>query len=161
MDWRQRSAKDWEVFAEGGVALVFCGEDFVDAVGELGDFGGELGDGILPVGDVGLLVVEEELEDFDELFRRGDGLVEGDAAVLVEDGVVGRLEEGVDERVALFALFADFDGELVVGVLGFPDAVLEGEFVDECAVGTERLFGGAFEVEFLDEVPVVWTRSIS
>ena len=54
-----------EVFAEGGVALVLGGEDFVDAVGEVRDFGGELGDRVFPVGDVGLLVVEEELEDFD------------------------------------------------------------------------------------------------
>jgi len=81
-----------EVLAEGGVALVFFGEDFVDTGGAFGDFGGELGDGILPVGDVGLFVVEEELEDFDELFRVGDGIVEGDAAVLIEDGVGRGLE---------------------------------------------------------------------
>ncbi len=39
------------------------------AVGEFGDFVSELGDGVFPVGIVRLLVVEEELEDFDELFR--------------------------------------------------------------------------------------------
>ena len=96
-----------EVLAEGGVALVFFGEDFVDAGGEFGDFGGELSDGILPVGNVWLLVVEEELEDFDELCGIGDGFVEGYAVVLVEDGVGGILEERVDCGVALGYLLLD------------------------------------------------------
>lgn len=38
---------------------------------------------------MGLTVVEEALEDFDELFGRGDGVVEGDAVVLIEDGAGG------------------------------------------------------------------------
>ena len=33
--------------------------------------------------------------------------------------------------------------------------MLEGELIDECAVGAERLLAGPPEVELLDEVPVV------
>ena len=45
---------------------------------------------------------------------------------LIEDGVAGGLEEDVGEGVALFEFEADFFGEVVVGVFGFPDAVDEG-----------------------------------
>ena len=38
---------------------------------------------------------EEELEDLDELAGRGDGVVEGDAVALMEDGAAGGLEEDV------------------------------------------------------------------
>jgi hypothetical protein len=51
MDWRQSSAKDVR-----------------DAGGKFGDFLCELGDGGLPIYLVGLAVLEEELEDFDEVF---------------------------------------------------------------------------------------------
>ena len=67
----------------------------------------------------------------------------------------GGLEERVDEGVALVALLADFGGEVVGGVLGLPDAVLEGELVDEGSVGAEGLLACSFEVELFDEVPVV------
>ena len=88
MDWRQRSAKDWKFFAEGLVLGVFLLEDAGDAVGEVGDLFGELDDGVFPVDFVRLAVVEEEGEDFDELFGVGDGVVEGDEVVLIEDGAV-------------------------------------------------------------------------
>ena len=54
----------------------------------------------------------------------------------------------------------DLFGEVVVGVLGFPEAVEEGEFVDEGAVGAEGLFAGAFEWVLLDEVPAVWAAAL-
>ena len=81
-----------EIFAEGGVLLELFFEDFGYAVGDVGDLLGELCDGVFPVDFVGLFVFEEELEDFNELFGGGDGVVEGDAVVLVEDGVARGLE---------------------------------------------------------------------
>lgn len=144
-----------EVLAEAGVAVVLGEEDGLDGSGEVFDLGGELIDGILPVGDVGLLVFEEESEDFDQLFGVGDVVVEGDSRILVEDCAVGGLEESVAERVALRDFLLDLILELIVGVIGFPDAVLESELVDESTVGAERLFGGAFELVLLNEVPAV------
>ena len=69
--------------------------------------------------------------------------------------MVGGLEEDVGEGVAPFELGGDFFFEVVAGVLGLPEAVDEGEGVDEGSVGAEGLFGGAFELVLLDEVPVV------
>ncbi len=89
------------------------------------------------------------------------GVVEGDAVVLIEDGVAGGLEEDVGEGVALFELLADLYCEVVVGVLGFPDAVDEGEVVDEGSVGAEGLLVGAFELVLFDEVPAVGASSTS
>jgi hypothetical protein len=86
--------------------------------------------------------------------------VEGDAAVLVEDGAGGGLEECVGEGIALGDLGFDFFLEVVGGVFGLPDAVLEGELVDECAVGAEGLLAGAFEVVLLDEVPAVGSAAL-
>ena len=37
--------------------------------------------------------------------------------------------------------------------------MLEGEVVDECAVGAERLLLCAFELELLDQVPAVWAAA--
>ena len=69
-------------------------------------------------------------------------------------GAVGGLEEDVGERVALGGLGLDLFFEVVGGVFGLPEAVDEGEGVDEGCVGAEELFVGAFELVFLDEVPV-------
>ncbi len=86
MDWRQSSAKALKRSRKLGVLRVFVVEDFGDALGEVGDLLGELEDGLFPVDLVGLAVLEEELEDFYEVFGVVEGAVEGDAVVLVEDG---------------------------------------------------------------------------
>jgi hypothetical protein len=65
------------------------------------------------------------------------------------------LEEGVGEGIPFGDLGLDFLLEVVGGVFGFPDAVLEGELVDEGTVGAEGLLAGSFEVILLDEVPAV------
>jgi hypothetical protein len=65
------------------------------------------------------------------------------------------LEEGVGERIACGDLLFDLGSEVVVGILGLPEAVLQGEIVDEGAVGAERLLVGALEWIFGDERPVV------
>ena len=144
-----------KVFAEGGILLELAFEDPGYAFGEIGDLLGELDDGFFPVDLVRLFVLEEELENLDELFGRGDGVVEGDAVALVEDGVAGGLEEDVAEGIAGVAFALDLFGEVIVGVLGFPEAVDEGEVVDEGAVSAEGFLVGAFELVLLDEVPAV------
>ena len=149
-------------FGEGGEAgaelrvfLVLGFENFGDAFGEFGSFFGELGDGYIPVDLVGLAVFEEESEDFDEGFGGVDWTVEGLEGALIEDGMVGRLEEDVGEGLALGELCFDFLVKLVVGVLGFPEAVDEGEVVDEGSIGAERLLASALESVLLYEVPTV------
>jgi hypothetical protein len=144
-----------EVFAESPVAIVLGQQQGLDGSGEVFYLGGELVDGVFPVGDVGLLMIEEELEDVNEFFGVGEVTVEGDAAVLIEDGASWRLEEGVGEGITFGDLGLDLTLQVVGGVLGLPDAVLEGEFVDEGSVGSERLLVDAFEVVLLDEVPAV------
>lgn len=66
-----------EVFAEGGVAGVLAFKDGGDAASEVGDFLGELEDGIFPVDFVGLSMLEEELKDLNEGFGLVDGSIEG------------------------------------------------------------------------------------
>ena len=100
-------------------------------------------------------MLEEELQDFDEAFGACEVAVEGDAAVLVEDGAGGGLEEYVGERITSGYFSFDLLLQIVGGVLGFPEAVDEGEGVDEGTVGAEGLLVGAFELVLLNEVPVV------
>ena len=144
-----------EVLAEGGILLVLGFEDGGDAASEVGDLVGELGDGLFPVGDVGVAVVEEKLEDFDQVFWLDEIAVEGDAVVLIEDGSIRRLEEDVGEWISGGDFLFDFNLEIVGGVLRFPEAVLEGEVVDEGSVCAQGLFGCALELVLLDEVPGV------
>ncbi len=131
--------KGREVVAEGGVLCELPFEDGGYAPGEVGDLFGEAGDGFFPVDLVRLFVLEEELEDGDEIFRVGDGVVEDDSLALVEDGAAGGLEEDVGERVAGVAFARDFLREVIVVVLGLPEAVDEGEVVGQGAVGAKRL----------------------
>ena len=70
-----------ELCAEVGVLLVLGVEDGGDPEGEVGDLFRELEDGLFPVDLVGLAVVEEELQDFDEAFGLDQIAVEGDAVV--------------------------------------------------------------------------------
>jgi hypothetical protein len=60
-------------------------------------------------------------------------------AVLVEDGTAGVFKDDVGERVAGFGLLADFVVQIVVGVLGFPEAAEEVVFVLKGAVGDDVL----------------------
>ena len=106
-----------EVLAEGGVLLVFRFEDGGDAACEIGNLLGELGDGLFPVDLVGLTVLEEEVEDFDQPFRLVEVAVEGDAVVLIQDGAIGRLKEDVGEWVACCDLGFDLTLEVVVRIL--------------------------------------------
>jgi hypothetical protein len=71
----------------------------------------------------------------------GFGQVEAVAllAVLEEDGGARVLEDGVVERVALGDLLADLGVEVVVGVLGLPEAAAQVEQVAEGAVGVDVL----------------------
>ena len=145
-----------KVLAECGILFVLRFEDCRDAFGQLWNLLRELGDGLFPVGYVGQLVVEEEFEDVNQLVGGFDGVVEGDAVVLIEDGVAGRLEERVGEGIALLDLGLDLVVELVVVVLGLPEALQDGQVVvEDGAVGAEVLLASALEGELFDEVPVV------
>ena len=137
-----------------GLALV-C-EDREDVGGEFGELAGELLDGFAPVGDVLMLVGKEKLQDVDQLLRRSDGLVEGDAVVLVEDCVVRRLKQSVDGWVAVRDLPLDFLWKIVGGVLCLPEAVPEGHgrFVVEDRVGAQALLAGSYEVDLGREFEV-------
>ncbi len=73
-------------------------------------------------------------------------------AVLIEDGNLGVLKNGVAGGVAGFELLLDFGGEFVVGILGFPPAARETEFVANGAVGHDALAAGV-SGEFGDERP--------
>ena len=69
--------------------------------------------------------------------------------------MVGGMEEDVDGWVAGGELALDLFVEVVCGVFGFPEAVDQGEVVYEGSVSAEGLFGGAFELVLLYEVPGV------
>jgi hypothetical protein len=58
---------------------------------------------------------------------------------LEKNGRAGVLEDGVVERVALLDFLADLDVEVVVGVLGLPEAAAEVEEVTRRAVGEDVL----------------------
>jgi hypothetical protein len=52
-------------------------------------------------------------------------------AILIQDSRARVLEDGVVERVALDDFLADLGVEIVVGVLGFPEAAAQVEEVTE------------------------------
>ena len=94
-------------------------------------------------------------EDFDELFGGGDGVVELDDVVLIEDGAAGGLEEDVGEWVSGGAFLFDLGVDVIAKIFRLPDAVLESEFVNEGTVGAKGLLAGAFERELFDQVPFI------
>ncbi len=80
-------------------------------------------DRVLPLLNVGSLVVEELVDDVDEGVGPGDVLVEDACPALVENGALGSLENNVVARVAFVEFDFDFAFKIVFFVFGFPVAV--------------------------------------
>ena len=85
---------------EGALVFALVLDQLHCAAGDVGDALGELAYGAVPTVVVGLTPLKEEAEDFDEFLRVLDGVVEGDATVLEEQGAVGALEEDVGAGIA-------------------------------------------------------------
>src|ERR1039458_5514443 len=66
----------------------------------------------------------------------------GFAAVLIEDGGLGVLKDGIAGGVSGFEFLLDFGGELVGGILGLPPAAGEAELVADGAIGDDALAAG-------------------
>jgi hypothetical protein len=81
-------------------------------------------------------------------------VVEGDAAILEEDGVGGLLEEDVGARVALGELLVHLGAEVVFFVLGFPVAAWEVEGVEDGGVDLEGVAAGAGDGVLGDDKPL-------
>jgi hypothetical protein len=89
---------------------------------------------VLPLLVGRLLVVEEELQEVDERLRVADVRVKRDPPVLHEDGPIGRLEDRVVRRVALVQLLLDLAVQVVVAVLGLPEAMGESVLVEQGSI---------------------------
>jgi hypothetical protein len=77
-----------EVLTEGGILLVLGFKDGGDAACKVGNLLSELGYSFFPIDLVGLAVLEEEFENFDQTFGLVEVAVEGDAVVLIEDSTI-------------------------------------------------------------------------
>ena len=76
-------------------------------------------------------------------------------AVLHEHGAVRRLKQDIVARVAGFEFGGDLLVEIVVGVLGFPQAVNEAEAVEQRAVGRDPGAGLGLERVLRNQLPLV------
>ena len=104
---------------------------------------------------IGLAILEEVVEQFDEVVGAGDVFVEALAdSVLKEQSARRGLEDDVVGGVAGGDFLFDFFFEVVVLVFGFPEAAAEFEVVEECAVDFEGMRFGPRDGEFGDEGPV-------
>src|SRR5439155_16919192 len=81
----------------------------------------------------------ELVEEGSQLLRVGQVKAVALLAALEKDCLPGILEDGVGQRVALGDLLLDLDIEVVVSVLGLPEATPHVENVTEGAVGKDRL----------------------
>ncbi len=131
-----------ESFAELPVLLV----RFVDVVAErlrqVRNAQLELVHGALELTLIGFIVGEEAVHQLRYLQWLAERVFASFAAVLVEDGGLRVLEDGVAGRVAGLDLLLNFGGEFVGGVLGFPPAARQAEFVAHGAVGDHALAAG-------------------
>ena len=139
---------------EFGVGVVGEGDFFGEGFADVGDFLFEGFDGGFEVLDGGFGPVEVGVEEGGELAVVAEVDVEGAGAVLDEDGAGGVVVNDVGFGVALGGFGADFGFEVVVGVLGFPIAAVDGEVVTEGGVGFDEGAGGEFVGVFGDELPV-------
>ncbi len=130
------------------------------AFGDVGNALGEFAGGAVPAIVVGLAPLEEEAENVDELLRVFNGVVEGDAAVLKEEGVGGALEEDIGAGIAGVKFLVHFDFERVFFVLGFPVAAREIEGVEQGAVDADGVSAFAGKGVLGNERPVVLAGAI-
>ena len=157
--WVQRVAAEGEEGREGGLELraflALAADDFREAVADLGDALLEIVRGLFPLLVNWMAPGKEEAEDVDQFFRVAQVGFEKAFAVLIEDGVVRRLEEDVIPRVAGGEFGFDFLFEVVVAVLRFPQAEVKGlgELVEHGTVGDDLLPAFARHAIFRHEHP--------
>ncbi len=137
------------------VRLVGSGDFFSKAAGELGDALGEFLDGVVEFLNVGLGETIKTRKESGKLAGIGEIAGEDAVAVLIEDGALGVLKDGVVKGVAAADFLFDFAVEIVVGVLRFPVAARDGEGIAEGSVETDRVAAGRGGGPFGDECPVV------
>ena len=122
----QGGLAEGEEVVEGGlkalVALVGGGEDFHQSLGQLGDLGLKLIDGLMEVFDFRLDVGKELIQERGQLLLVGQIKTVSLLASLIEDRLPGVFENGVGQGIAFVDLLLDFGVEIVVRVLGFPEA---------------------------------------
>ena len=140
-----------EAADECRIPAAFFIDSFLDGGGQLRNALREIRDRLLPLLNVGSLVVEELIDDLDEGFGAGDVFVEDARAALIENGAFGGLKDDVVARIALVELELDFLGEVVLFVFGFPIAVRQVVEVDQCSVDDDGRTTGSLDPVFGDE----------
>ena len=144
-----------EALDELGVGAALGFDLVFHALGDGGDALFEVGDGFVPFFVVGLAIAEEDFEQLDEVAAVADVFVQPLAdAVLEEDGLLGGLKDDVGFGVAAVELGADFLFEVVVLVLGFPEAARKAEGVDHRAVNLDDPGLGLVDGVLGDERPI-------
>lgn len=138
---------------EALVGAALLADQLQEPLRQFGDLVLELRDGMLPLFVGGRLVLHERLDRLDKRLGLSDVVVEDFPIVLPNDGVVGGLEEDIVARVAALELPLDFIVEIVVGVLGLPDAVDELERVEHCAVHADAVVVALHRVLFGERQP--------
>ena len=156
--WVQSSLAEGEEVVEGGlkllVALVGRGEDAEQALGQLGDLGLELVHRLVEAVDLRFGVGVELVEEGGQLLRVGQVEPVALLAALEQHRPAGVLENGVGQRVALGDLLLNLGVEVVVGVLGLPEAAAHVEQVAQGAVGSDAALAD-LEPLLGDELPAV------
>ena len=154
----ERAAAKGAEILEGGdellVGLALLLDQVFEAGADLGDLVPEFLDRLFPVRHGRGRKLEEELEDIDQLFVVGEvGFIDA-LGILVKDGAIGLPEEDVLLRVAEAELDLDLLFEVVGGVFGFPDAVVEAVVVEQGTVGFCVGLALALDGVFGDERPI-------
>jgi hypothetical protein len=102
----------------------------------------ELVHGAVELTLVGFAVGEEAIDKLRDLQWLAVGEFAGFAAVLIQDGGFGVLEDGIAGGVSGLDLLLDFGGEAVGSVLGLSPAAGQAELVADGAVGDDALAAG-------------------
>ncbi len=152
----ERGADDGDEFGEGRLEVPVLFVGFVDVIAQglrkVGNAALEFLHGALELALVGFVVGEEAIEESGDFDRFGQCEFAGLGAVLVENGGLRILKNGVAGGVAGPELFLNFGGEIVGGVFGLPPSAGETEFVANGAVRDDALAAGV-SGEFRDEGP--------
>ena len=94
-----------EAANEGGTAAALLVDDLLDGGCEFGDALLEFGDGGVPLLVIGLAIGEKAVQQLDQVLGGRDVFIQAEAdAVLVKDGALGHLKDGVGSGIAALEL---------------------------------------------------------